>query len=496
MRRHLVWIFGALLAVHLAVPPSTAKAEETFIYLEPEPEIDDGALKDMLNGRKIADLRGEREAQVWIADSASLEDAQIALHSAGEQSFQALRGDYRKLFHGVDAAGFDAPGREQLEAIINLPTTVSVHTTRVTIPPLQQLALFTGFAVEPGAADLGTIRLEIDESTTLVATRTGLEEYANGYIVWRGDVENDPGGNVMLVYEQDHVTGSVTTSDAIYEIRDLGNGQHAIVKQDPNRFPPDHDPDEPPPPGPATSMYQPGDATLAALATEAVRTETARIDVLVVFTQEAAARVQASNRTKELFAFQSVQAANNTLVESGINAKLHLVGQQAALANPPDNSGDLPKDVERLADPFENGWLEVHELRRAAAADVVILVATKGGNCGRVRRIGGMAETAFAIVRYDCAPGYPYTFAHEIGHLLGARHDDDQETFPYPFGHGHVGGDYEWASVMGNRVTCACRRQQIWSDRQRNYLGAAAGDNDSHNVEVWRLSAGTVAAFR
>lgn len=80
----------------------------------------------------------------------------------------------------------------------------------------------------------------------------------------------------------------------------------------------------------------------------------------------------------------------------------------------------------------------VQALRNQYGADVVLLVI--GGNadaCGNAIQMAN-ADRAFgvAFVGEGCLTGAYYTFAHEIGHIIGLDHNTEdlvggESTFPY-----------------------------------------------------------------
>jgi hypothetical protein len=78
-------------------------------------------------------------------------------------------------------------------------------------------------------------------------------------------------------------------------------------------------------------------------------------------------------------------------------------------------------------------------------------------------RIGADAEDAFAVVHHECAAAN-YTLAHEIGHLIGARHEL-----------GYVSGT-SWRDIMGYKEDCGgCPRLPVWSNPLVTIAGEAAG---------------------
>ena len=68
--------------------------------------------------------------------------------------------------------------------------------------------------------------------------------------------------------------------------------------------------------------------------------------------------------------------------------------------------------------PFGN----VKKLRNEKRADIVGLVLHSPNGCGLSTRVGADAEEAFFVVHHACA-GITYSIAHEVGHILGTRHD-------------------------------------------------------------------------
>ena len=58
------------------------------------------------------------------------------------------------------------------------------------------------------------------------------------------------------------------------------------------------------------------------------------------------------------------------------------------------------------------------------------------------------------MVHHECAAA-SYSLAHEIGHLIGARHDLnlDKNLKPFPYGHGYVNGT-KWRDIMSYKESC------------------------------------------
>ena len=141
------------------------------------------------------------------------------------------------------------------------------------------------------------------------------------------------------------------------------------------------------------------------------------IDVLVAYTKRAAAhyydiRVELVDR--------AVEDANVSFRLSNLgHIKLELV--HAHQVNYVEE-GTHFDHVWRLADKGDGYLDEIHDLRDAYRADIAILIVDDPKGCGLATRVRADASEAFAVVHHACAVGN-YTFAHEIGHLIGATHE-------------------------------------------------------------------------
>ena len=135
------------------------------------------------------------------------------------------------------------------------------------------------------------------------------------------------------------------------------------------------------------------------------------IDVAVVYTpaaRESAGGTAAIEAEIDLM----VAETNEVYATSGVRQRLALVGR----AEVPYIETYGRQDLRRLQDASDGHLDEVHALRDATGADVVHLIASERyGVCG----IAGLAS-AFGITAVDCGG---VTFAHELGHNMGLRHD-------------------------------------------------------------------------
>ncbi len=148
---------------------------------------------------------------------------------------------------------------------------------------------------------------------------------------------------------------------------------------------------------------------------------------------------------------------------------------------------------------FRNSGLNNISLRLVhnGFVDYVGLVLDNPTGCGLSTRVGAEAEEAFFVVHHARA-AITFSIAHEIGHILGARHDRYMDTNekPYPFAHGYINGN-KWRDMMSYREGCGgCPRIPYWSNPRVTYNGEPTGTSASDNARVILEQAERVSKFR
>lgn len=295
-----------------------------------------------------------------------------------------------------------------------------------------------------------------------------------------GEYEDDPLTSVILVRNGNRLTGTVHAGNALYRIEPLRNGQHAIIKVDTSRMPPEHPPGDLPV---ASSL------TASARAPQGIAAESPVVRVAVAFTQEAANEVGDVQAKAQL----AIAETNQGYVDSGINATLELAGVRTVNYT----TAGFGTDLERFTgtdDGYLDDW---HDYRNSVAADLSVLINNSPEACG-MAYVNADASLAFSVTEASCMTGY-YSFGHEIGHNFGALHDPESgsNNTTYPYGHGYLGPNNQWRTVMAYDCSGGCPRINRWSTPNRSYNGARTGTAEKHdNARVLNQRAATMAGMR
>jgi hypothetical protein len=139
----------------------------------------------------------------------------------------------------------------------------------------------------------------------------------------------------------------------------------------------------------------------------------------------------------------------------------------------------------------------VGKLRNDKQADIVGLVVDDPSQCGLATRVAPDPEEAYFVVHHSCA-ALMFSIAHEIGHILGARHElqIDADNAPTSYAFGYVNGG-EWRDIMSYAQSCGgCPRLPRWSNPRVQYQGRPTGTPTSDAARVILEQAGRVATFR
>lgn len=366
--------------------------------------------------------------------------------------------------------------------------------------PSEQVKRLEHIRADPASASVIVVRLNIEALSapsltfsvpgelSIVCARTRVDARRPGAYTWAG---NDPTTktSATFVVRDGDVTGSVTGPAGLFKIAPLGGGVHAVTKVDPKRMPPD----EPPSFRRKQGLPQPSFVPGRREARSPADARAVQIDVLVAYTSAASEAVTNIDDTITL----AIDETNQAYSQSGVNITLSLAAS-LAIDSSYSESGKSFDDI--LAEFKE--MAAVNERRDGSNADIAVLVIEGGDYCGMADDILATADEAFAVVRRSCATGY-YSFAHEIGHLQGARHNEqeDSSTKPFAYGHGyrHDGSATAlgWRTIMSYDCPESCTRLQYLSDPDLTHSGGPMGTiltND--NVRVLNETALRVAAFR
>ncbi len=203
------------------------------------------------------------------------------------------------------------------------------------------------------------------------------------------------------------------------------------------------------------------------------------IDVLALYPGVFGGTAETNVRT---FIDDSIWMANTVLANSGVNARYRLL-DKVKLTGPdqPEATGVLDaiewmtptqvgnEDVDLL------GPAEVLDLRDAYAADMVALFVPHWYNedgevCGIANLPkadgnilgyipgtagpGAFGKRAYTVQRNACGLN-DYTLAHELGHNLGMRHNEREDTSSqhlYPNGRGHILSSTPWQDIANGTL--------------------------------------------
>lgn len=356
--------------------------------------------------------------------------------------------------------------------------------------------------VEPGT----TITVELFEDVVRRVVLERREQPSETAVVWHGTLEGEPGSAVTLVLNGEVLIGNISTmAGRHFQIRYLEAGVHYVQEVDRSRYPDEADPEE---------------VELDPLAeADTCSTDPASdIDVLIAYTQ--AARIGAGGtEAMEAEAFLAVAETNESYANSNVSQRLRLA---YLLEVTYTESGNSTTDKTALQSSSDGVLDNLHTLRDTYAADLVVLITNTLDWCGEAYIMSTVSNAfqqyAFGVIKRSCATGN-YSFGHELGHIMGARHDwyvDPTNNSPYVYNHAHLEtaptatGVSPWRTIMGYNSGCAaagvsCTRLRYWSNPFVTYppgvtpndaMGVATGSQQEDNHKALNNTALTVANFR
>lgn len=300
-------------------------------------------------------------------------------------------------------------------------------------------------------------------------------------------------GDFMLISVLgDDIQGVIETDGSVYSIETVGEREYALIQVDYSKLQencnalPSND---------NTTIENDIDYSNETNApTEEEVPYVCKIRVLVLYTPSAESSVSNIKNT----ILTAVELTNESFTNSQINYQVELV--YAGLTNYSENI-DIQMDLSRFKNKYDGYMEEVHWLRNKYSADICVLLVNTSVKCGISYEIGALESSSFCVVStYGTCATSNYSFAHEIGHLLGCRHDPDKDdlTFPFAYGHGYVNPAKTWRTIMAYSSSCnGCPRLLYWSNPNIVYEGVAMGTTStSHNARVWNERANTIMTFR
>ncbi len=345
--------------------------------------------------------------------------------------------------------------------------------------------------------------------------------------VFTGRFLNQP-GYFSLTRRSDHYVGFFQMDQDFYELVPAKNAWQYLLKRNPASnlaagcgMPEVEN----------TSPIEPDDCSISP-EMNLYNTCPAVITVLLAITPEAKDWIETNYADVDAFVATGQSIMNLAFVNSDIpNKEVRM--KWVDFTNPTNPGFDPDKLINNDRDNLPN-WL--NGLRSASKADVCILVTNRGyfqAN-GTAMAIGPIIDKAYAIVE---APYFntDYILAHEIGHLLGGRHNwlynfgnDNTEvcfhayrTFQPPlninFEPAYPNPVNSWHSLVAVRIPLGYEGNEelyyqadgdYWfiivnddpkilhySNPDVLYLGLPTGRHDANNALLFRNTACTVADF-
>ena len=380
-----------------------------------------------------------------------------------------------------------------------------------------------------------------------------IEKNRSGSYSWYGELKDNPLSRVVLVVSDNKVFGNISKTGFSYQVRHISDGVHAVYEIDPTKFPPASEPITPDiksnsiplnrPLGNSKAHVKPhisggysdlagGDAFISQDSFSQIKTNSdamlstgvltvpdslspsnslsssdpatqaddgSVIEVLVVYTEEARIAEGGVSAIESLIDLAESET-NAAYSNSGVEHTISVVAKKEI-----DFSENDFSFSGTLSSAQSGAISGLHALRDDNGADLVA-VLVKGDNslCGLAYLMTTVSSSfdafGYSVTQTNCATGN-YTFGHEIGHNMAARHDranDNTDGQPFDYNHGYVDTTNNFKTIMG---TGANTRIQFFSNPNVLFGGAVTGVPEGNalaadNRLTFQNTALTVANFR
>jgi Metallo-peptidase family M12/S-layer homology domain len=318
-------------------------------------------------------------------------------------------------------------------------------------------------------------------------------------------------GSAVFTIDSGVLTATVDFPGGSFLVTPQMHGHHQVAQKAAQLFPPELQPRLPFQPKRTVNPFD-RDVTVKVAPADSGRL----IDIVVVWTP-AAETAAGGLALMQNLAQASVDSANSAYLNSGIAQRLRLVHRQQVTYTERTNcaGGDqLDCALDDVTD-VGDGYLDnVHTLRDTHGADLVALLIDGSAFCG----IAWLPSTpspnlGFSVTEQSCAIGNK-SFAHEVGHNMGAHHDpyvlsggpcgDGRESGDDCFSRGMVNLAQRWRTIMSYNNQCtatdpftSCTRIAYFSNPKLTSGGAPLGDAPyRNNAHTLNKTAKAIAGYR
>jgi peptidyl-Asp metalloendopeptidase len=359
------------------------------------------------------------------------------------------------------------------------------------------------FAAAPTEPVGARIKLPFGDGKHITLVRKASIRQNDGSVSWRGEVEETGEPAVLMLWNSALLTGYFAYNGTIFTVENPGGGINIFSEMDQRRLPPDHPPSTSPrdnaPIAPSNQAVaprqaptEPNVAPFPDAERKALEAKSITIDVMLLYTKNVTKRYV--REPEDLLAL-AIEETNESFKNSGLgNIILRLVHTQLIDydASNDDQFTHLYTMVDALG-PFK----DVKKLRNEKRADIVGLIIDNPNGCGLSTRVRPDSDDAYFVAHHACAT-ITMSIAHEIGHILGVRHDRfvDETNTPFAYGHGYVSGT-KWRDVMSYKEGCGgCPRIPFWSNPRVMHKGEPTGTVAADSARVVLELADHVSKFR
>ncbi len=325
----------------------------------------------------------------------------------------------------------------------------------------------------------------------------------SGSLTVTGVLTSDPQSRVLLVLTKEGITqATVTHGDSTYELRYRDSDIHTLSEVDPMR-----DWSELPPLERETTEDDYLDNLPQSAAAQRTADDGSIIDVMVLYTN-AVGRETGGDSAMRASIELAVLSTNVGYLNSNVDHNIRLVHTESVNYDASRGIAASLADLTFHNAAFNGTLDEIHSIRDAKGADIVVMITEDRDFCGRAWVMTAIdvafADRAFAVVSNDCLLD-GRSFAHEIGHTMGLAHNREagNSTGVFDDSYGYTDPAGQWRTIMSYN-TCPngpCISLNYYSNPLVFFQGTAMGvlapsPIAADNVRTLNTTSSTVANFR